>query len=68
METLSLLVEIDDERFVVAGSDDWAVLNVVVTAVRANSKLRIPEDTVGLTVSGACEQVVRRALRHEMGR
>lgn len=58
METLSLLVEIDGERFVVAGSDDWSVLNVVVTAVRANPRLRSPDDTVELTVGGVCEQLV----------
>jgi hypothetical protein len=57
METLSLLVEIDGERFVVAGSDDWAVLNVIITAVRANPKLRAPDDTVQLTVGGVCEQI-----------
>jgi hypothetical protein len=65
METLSLLVEIDGERFVVAGSDDWAVLNVVVTAVRANQKLRSPEDSVELTVGGTAEQT-RPGEHHHM--
>jgi hypothetical protein len=56
MKTLSLLVEIDGERFAVSGSDDWGVLNVVVTAVRANPKLRSPEDSIEVTVGGICEQ------------
>lgn len=58
METLSFLVEIDGERFVVAGSDDWGALNVIVTAVRANSAIRAPDDTAEVTVGGVCEQVV----------
>jgi len=58
METLSLLVEIDGERFAVAGSDDWSVLNVVVTAIRANPKLRAPIDTIQMTVGGVCEQTI----------
>ena len=57
METLSLLVEIDGKRFVVAGADDWAVLNVIVTAVRANPKLRAPDDSVEVSVGGNCEQI-----------
>ena len=58
METLSLLVEIDGERFVVAGSDDWSVLDVIVTAVRANAKRRSPEDSIEVAVGGVCEQIV----------
>ena len=58
METLSLLVEIDGERFVVAGSDDWAVLDVTVTAVRANAKTRSKENSIEVTVRGVCEQSV----------
>jgi acyl-homoserine lactone acylase PvdQ len=58
METLSLLVEIDGERFTIAGSDNWGVLNVMVTAVRANAALERAGDEIEVVVGGTCEQTV----------
>ena len=58
METLSLLVEIDGERFALAGSDDWGTLDVEVLAIRGDQKHRRAEDQIEVTVRGLCEQSV----------
>jgi hypothetical protein len=64
METLSLLVEIDGERFTVAGSDDWGVLNVTVMAVRADPAFQRADDEIEVVVGGTCEQTLPGEHHH----
>src|SRR5438552_7636840 len=56
---LTLEVEIDGEKFVVAGSEDWGLLSVIVNASRGASDAPNPRarsDTVEVRVGGLTDR------------